>query len=272
MLAVRDVEKGQRTRDALMKETSSKGQIHVMSCDLSDLQSVQAFAGAFNEKFEKCDILVNNAGISNVQHGLTKQGVEIQFGTNHLGHFLLTRLLLDRIEKARGRIVIVASRAHENYTPHHQSFTVPEVFQNTSPHTHTHTLYARSKFANVLFCKRLDRLLRENSQHVVRNGVENIDGKQRAKAVCLHPGLVASNIGRNNVWMGWILATFGRVFGKTPIFGAQTTLHCCLVEELEGGAYYADCKVKKNHEMADLEWLQDELWETSEKLCKNYLK
>ena len=193
----------------------------------------------------------------------------------------MTRLLLDRIQKANGRIVIVASRAHENYTP--TSFTLDDVFQNTSPSVHTHTLYARSKFANVLFCKKLDRLLNEN--YISQQKMESDDISQqkmnerdhtlqRAKAVCLHPGLIASHIGRNNMWMGLILSTFGRLFGKTPIYGAQTTLHCCLVDgkELVGGAYYADCKVKKNNEMADQEWLQDELWETSEKLCKNYLK
>ena len=75
VLAVRDVEKGMHTREELMRGTSGSGQIHVMRLDLSDLESVQAFAESFNEKFEKCDILVNNAGISNVPHGLTKQQV-----------------------------------------------------------------------------------------------------------------------------------------------------------------------------------------------------
>ncbi|KAG2394206.1 hypothetical protein C9374_003970 [Naegleria lovaniensis] len=277
VLAVRDVKKGEETKQQIISnvknresdEKNREGEICVMKMDLNDLQSVSDFAHEFHHKFSKCDMLINNAGISNVPHALSKQHVEQQFAVNHLGHFLLTLLLLDKLKESKGRVVVVASRAHESYKP--SSFKVEDVLNNTGSNTHPHVLYRRSKFANVLFTKKLDRLLKEDAAEL-KNGVNDLQ-QDRCVAVCLHPGLIASHIGRYSTLMNVMLLVLGTLFGKTPVYGAQTTLYCALEDQqkLRGGAYYADCKEKPCNPAADSIQLQDELWNTSLKLVESYL-
>lgn len=199
---------------------------------------------------------------------------------NHLGHFLLTLLLLDQLKESKGRVITVASRAHENYKP--TSFKVEDVLSNTGSNTHPHVLYARSKFANVLFTKKLDRMLKQEaletnaaffgSDPKTSSMMARTNQNDRCMAVCLHPGLIATHIGRHSTLMN-VLLGFGTLFGKTPVYGAQTTLYCALEEKnkLHGGAYYADCKEKPCHPMADSIQLQNELWDTSLKLVEKYL-
>jgi NAD(P)-dependent dehydrogenase (short-subunit alcohol dehydrogenase family) len=118
--------------------------------DLSDLDSVRAFA----EGVEHVDVLVNNAGIMMPPRSLTKQGFELQFGTNHLGHFALTGLLFDRLRKGQdARIVTVSSSLHRSGTIHFDDLTGEKKYSPTG-------FYSQSKFANVLFGLELDRRLR----------------------------------------------------------------------------------------------------------------
>jgi NAD(P)-dependent dehydrogenase (short-subunit alcohol dehydrogenase family) len=118
--------------------------------DLSDLDSVRAFA----EGVEHVDVLVNNAGIMMPPRSLTKQGFELQFGTNHLGHFALTGLLFDRLRKGQdARIVTVSSSLHRSGSIHFDDLTGEKKYSPTG-------FYSQSKFANVLFGLELDRRLR----------------------------------------------------------------------------------------------------------------
>jgi NAD(P)-dependent dehydrogenase (short-subunit alcohol dehydrogenase family) len=118
--------------------------------DLSDLDSVRAFA----EGVEHVDVLVNNAGIMMPPRSLTKQGFELQFGTNHLGHFALTGLLFDRLRKGQdARIVTVSSSLHRSGSIHFDDLTGERKYSPTG-------FYSQSKFANVLFGLELDRRLR----------------------------------------------------------------------------------------------------------------
>ena len=119
-----------------------------MALDLNDLNSVKEFAANFNQKYEKLDILLNNAGIMALpERKTTAQGYEMQFGVNHVGHFLLTKLLLDKEKAApEGRIVNLSSLAHEtgkmNFDDiHHEKSYVPW------------EVYSQSKLSNILFTR-----------------------------------------------------------------------------------------------------------------------
>ena len=113
IVAVRSEEKGNNALETIKEETPN-ADIQVMLVDLSDLESVKKFADNFKKKFDKLDLLINNAGVMNPPYTKTKDGFELQFGTNHLGHFALTGHLIELIKKTpNSRIVNVASNAHK---------------------------------------------------------------------------------------------------------------------------------------------------------------
>lgn len=149
-----------------------------MALDLNDLNSVKEFAANFNQKYEKLDILLNNAGIMALpERKTTAQGYEMQFGVNHVGHFLLTKLLLDKVKAApEGRIVNLSSLAHEtgkmNFDDiHHEKSYVPW------------EVYSQSKLSNILFTRELDKRLKK-------------EGVSHVKVCALHPGVVRTELGR----------------------------------------------------------------------------
>jgi len=112
ILACRDGEKGTRAEKEI-KQASKSDKVRFKQLDLASLASVKKFAAAILEEESRVDILINNAGIMRCPYWKTEDGFEMQFGVNHLGHFLLTNLLLDRIkESPAGRIVVVSSLAH----------------------------------------------------------------------------------------------------------------------------------------------------------------
>ena len=209
--------------------------------DLSDLGSVRGAAAAFLSRGLPLHVLVNNAGLAGVR-GLTPDGFEVTFGTNHLGPFLLTLLLLDRMqESAPSRIVNVASRAH---------FRARGIDWDAQrrPATSTGGIdeYSVSKLANVLFTKELARRL-------AGSGVT---------AYALHPGVVATDIWRE---LPWGLRHLAKLFMISPEEGARTTLHCATAPEasLESGAYYDSCKPVRPSRAADDPALAAELWRRS---------
>ena len=112
IMTCRNLEKGETARQTILGE-HSKAQLKVMRLDLADLASVRSFADAFKAKYERLDVLVNNAGIMTVPYATTVDGFESQFGTNHLGHFALTGLLIDLVLNTPGaRVVTVSSVGH----------------------------------------------------------------------------------------------------------------------------------------------------------------
>ena len=197
--------------------------------DLSNLGSVRSAAGAFLSRGLPLHLLVNNAGLAGVR-GTTPDGFEITFGTNHLGPFLLTLLLLDRMkESAPARIVNVASRAHKRARG--IDWEAPR-----RPATSTGGIdeYSVSKLANVLFTKELARRL-------AGTGVTTY---------ALHPGVVATEIWRE---LPFGLRHLVKLFMISPEEGARTTLHCATAPEalLETGAYYDACKPVRPGRAAD---------------------
>ncbi len=259
VLACRDETKTKVVVEELKKDTKNE-RIEFIKLDLTDLQSVKNFAEEFKRKYQKLNILVNNAGVMAVpDRRTTKDGFELQFGTNHLGHFYLTTLLIDLIKKgAPSRIINLSSLAHYSGKMNWEDLNAEKGYGMQSA-------YSQSKLANVLFSKELQR----------RYGDLNI------KAVSVHPGVVTTELTRymNEKWyikgvMKIIGEPFMKIFGKSPLEGAQTSLYCALedFDKLQGGAYYTDCKVKGESREARNEENAKKLWEASEKLIASKIR
>ena len=221
-----------------IRRSTGNPQVEFLPVDLSDLDSVRSAASAFLSRGLPLHVLVNNAGLAGLR-GLTPDGFEITWGTNHLGPFLLTLLLLDRLKQsAPSRIVNVASRAH------HRARGIDWDAQRL-PASSTGGIdeYSVSKLANVLFTKELARRL-------AGSGVT---------AYALHPGVVATDIWRE---LPWGIRHLAKLFMVSPEEGARTTLHCATEPEasLASGAYYDSCKPVRPSRAADDPALARELW------------
>jgi retinol dehydrogenase 12 len=220
----------------------SGAQVELISLDLGDLASVRTCAAEFLALGLPLHLLVNNAGLAGGR-GLTKSGFELAFGTNHVGHFLLTQLLLDRLKSsAPARIVTVASRAHYRVP----AWDWPALTQPTKTTTGL-AEYGVSKLANVLFSAELSRRLQGSG----------------VTSYALHPGVVASDVWRS---VPWPFRPLIKRWMITVEEGALTTLHCATSHEAaqESGLYYDKCKPKMPSELARDVSLAADLWQRSE--------
>jgi NAD(P)-dependent dehydrogenase (short-subunit alcohol dehydrogenase family) len=221
--------------------------IEVLPVDLADFASVRAFAANVLAQAPELHVLINNAGLAGAR-GMTKSGFELTFGVNHMGTFLLTTLLLDRVvasstAAAHSRIVTVASRAHYQC----KDFTLAHVRERTRSVTAVPE-YNHSKLANVLFSAELARRL-------AGTGVTTY---------ALHPGVVATDVWRGVPWPFRSLIKLGMI---SPEEGAKTTLHCATSAEAgaQTGLYYDKEKPREPSKLAQDARLAAELWAQSEK-------
>lgn len=228
VLACRRTADGEREKGALAAK-GLRGTIEVMALDLADLASVRAFAANFLAKHRALYALVNNAGVMNTPAGKTKDGFETQFGTNHLGHFLLTELLLDVLKKsAPSRIVNLSSCYHDIA----QGRKGVMHFEDLHYEQHAYDgwdAYAQSKLANVLHAQEL-------AERLAGTGVT---------AVSVHPGWVRTRLMRSSMplWMqDVVLKPFFRMAGMIePWEGTQSTLYAVLSPEVvnHAGAFFS---------------------------------
>jgi len=238
ILAARSREKTQPVVDAI---ATAGGDAEFVALDLADLDSVRACADAILAKGEPLHVLVNNAG--HASRGQTKQGFELIFGTNYLGHFLLTKLLLPRLRgSAPARIVNVASKNHYGA----KGIDWEALRRPTSTLTNIDE-YAVSKLCNILFTKELAR------------------GKagQGVHSYALHPGVVRSDAWRRIPWgFRWIVQRFMLPTEE----GAKTSVYCATSPEVadHDGLYYHECKPRQPSKLAEDEALARRLWEQSE--------
>ena len=210
-----------------------------LELDLADLSSVKKAAQTFLATGEPLDVLINNAGLAG-QRGLTKDGFELTFGVNHVGHFLFTTLLLPRLRARPGaRVVNVSSKAHAD----------AKEFDFDALRKPTRTIaglpeYAVSKVSNVLFTRELAR--REPS----------------IKTYALHPGVVASDVWRK---VPWPVRAFMKLFMITIEEGAKTSLYCATSPEVanQTGLYYDRSAVAPTHGFANDDALARKLWDAS---------
>jgi retinol dehydrogenase 12 len=239
-VACRSAVKGEAAVAAIRAATGNDA-VFLLPLDLADLASVRSCAAAFLAPGEPLDVLVNNAGVGGVR-GLTRQGFELTFGVNHLGHFLLTQLLLDRlVSSAPARVVTVASDAH--YSAPGIDF---DALRRPARGITGMREYAVSKLCNVLFSQELARRTADSGVHTY----------------ALHPGMVASDIWRRVPWPVRPFIT-RRMLSVTE--GAQTSLYCATSPEvaLESGLFYDSCARRDPSPVATPE-LGRELWERSE--------
>jgi dehydrogenase/reductase SDR family protein 13 len=240
VLAGRSEEKTRAAIDEIVADTGNAN-LDFIPLDLADLESVRLAAKTFLASGEPLNVLINNAGIAGTQ-GQTASGFELAFGTNHVGTFLFTQLLLDRIkESGPSRIVNVASTMHFQA----KGIDWDAVRRPTETRTGLRE-YSVSKLANVLHAQELARRL---------------DGTD-VTTYSLHPGAVATDVYRE---VPALLRGPMKLFMKSTRNGAKTSLHCATSPEAarESGLYYDSSRVKKPSPVATPE-LAAELWERSE--------
>ncbi|KXS12023.1 NAD(P)-binding protein [Gonapodya prolifera JEL478] len=241
VLACRD---SQKTRDAVesIKKATGNTNVSAQTLELDSLASVRAFAKRWVDSKKPIHYLINNAGVMMIpKRTTTKDGFETQFGVNHLGHFLLTNLLLDIIESTAKtssvRIVNLSSRASER-----GEIDWEDLMKEKPGAYNPQTVYNQSKLANVLFTKELQRRLSLSSPSA------------DIIVTSLHPGVVRTELTRHVVdgpvmYLAYLfLFPLALTITKTPWEGAQTQLYCALApsRKLVKGEYYADCAVKRH--------------------------
>jgi NAD(P)-dependent dehydrogenase (short-subunit alcohol dehydrogenase family) len=219
-----------RTRskaDAAIAELAADGiardLLEFGACDLSSLASIRAFAEAVRSEHAHVDLLINNAGVMALPYGKTVDGFEMQFGTNHLGHFALTGLLLDRVlaTDAGGRIVTLSSHTHAyarmQFDDLHSSRRYSEWLA-----------YGRSKLANLLFTFELQRRLEQHDRATI--------------SVAAHPGYASTNLLAPSMSKSPLAERmFGlgtRLFSQDAAMGALPTLYAATAQDVRGGEYY----------------------------------
>lgn len=250
VMAVRSVARGEVAKATLEAEGAgsagdkkSLGKLEVMELDLASQASVRAFARDFIATSDRLDILINNAGLVLNERSETEDGMETTFGVNHLGPFLLTLLLLDKLKaSAPSRIVNVSSRAERSAVMKWDDLQLTEGYSAFSA-------YSQSKLANVLFTRHLSNVLKDT----------------KVTTYVLHPGVVNTNlINKMPVYWRWLVAPF-RLFFSSSEQGAQTTLYCALETGLANvsGRYYEKCKEVEPSAAARSDADAARLWEVS---------
>jgi len=243
-LVARSEARGESTRSRLREEAGADVALHL--ADLSSLADIRRVAEELLAACPRIDVLLNNAGVVNLSREVTVDGFETTFAVNHLAYFALTNLLLERLrESAPARIVNVASDAHK--------FGAIDLddLQSEREYKAMRT-YGRSKAANILFTVELARRL-EGSGVTVN---------------CLHPGAVATRLGKNNGWFGRVATAALSPFFLTPARGARTSIHVATAPELEAvsGRYFAkQCEASAQRHATDPESAR-RLWQESARL------
>jgi retinol dehydrogenase-12 len=234
-----------RAREAIDAVAGARvrSQLGYLPLDLGDLDSVRCCAQAFLATDEPLHGLINNAGLAG-RRGKTTSGFELAFGTNYVGPFLLTELLLGRLrESAPARVVNVASEAHRGV----RGIDFDAVQQPTVTLTGMRE-YGVSKLANILHAGQLARRLRDEG----------------VTSYALHPGVIASDIWRR---VPWPVRPLIKARMRSPAEGARTTLYCATSSDVarESGHYYEDCRRREpgpavSEELADALWRRSDAW------------
>ena len=258
ILACRSMDKAQLALDRIQIEIPD-AQAEIMQLDLASLESVRQFAEAFKAKYDRLDVLLNNAGIMMVPYGETKDGFERQFGTNHLGHFALTGLLIDLLSETPGsRVVNVSSNGHRIGKMNFDNL----MYEGGKNYSSTGA-YGRSKLANLLFTYELQRRFE--------------DQELGAIAVAAHPGTSDTNLGvhleERRAFK--VMRSIFDQMGQSAAMGALPSIRAAVDPNVTGGQYYGPRGTmemkgypvlvpsnKASHDLADAQ----RLWDVSEEL------
>ena len=242
ILTARNPEKGESTVAYIQRETGNQS-VEFMLANLSIQDQIRALAREFQNQYSRLDVLVNNAGAIFLKRQLSAEGVEITFATNYINYFLLTNLLLDTLKtSASSRIVNVSSDMQKNAKIDFDDLQAERKYSSFGA-------YGQSKLAIILFTYELARRL-EGTQ-VTANAV--------------HPGFAASNIGKNNGWLGKIVVPMLKPFAMSPAKAAETSIYLASSPDVEGitGKYFMKKKAVPSSPITYDEAAAQRLWEIS---------
>jgi NAD(P)-dependent dehydrogenase (short-subunit alcohol dehydrogenase family) len=251
VIAVRNLEKGNTAADKI-RDQYQNADVEVLVLDLANLESVQNFAVEYKRKYSRLDLLINNAGVMMPPYSKTADGFELQFGTNHLGHFALTGLLLDLIEKTHtSRIVNVSSSSHR-----YGDLNFEDLNWEDRPYKKMKS-YSDSKIANLYFTYELQRRFKIRNMNVI--------------ATAAHPGWTATELQRHVRLVNFL----NHFFSQGIEMGALPTLLAATGSDVQGCDYFGPSgwremkgypeKVKSN-ELSYNKEIASQLWDVSEKL------
>ncbi|CRK88707.1 CLUMA_CG002369, isoform A [Clunio marinus] len=231
VLGVRNPEIVKKTFEDICKAEQRKGKVVIETCDTAKMESVENFAKKVQERFSEIHVLINNAGVMCTPYSKTKDGFESQMAINHLGHFLLTHLLMPQL-KAGGlkndsqnvRILNVSSCVHKAAKMDYDDFHMEKFYYPVDS-------YNKSKLAQVYFTQHLDELCRMSHLNIQVHSI--------------HPGIVHTDLFQNcsSGYFPWIQ----KLFYKTAEQGSRTIVHAAMSPKLEGhgGTYLSNCRIAK---------------------------
>jgi len=221
VMACRNLDKAEGARQRVLAETPA-ADLHIEALDLADLDSVRSCADRVLASCPTVDVLVNNAGIMAIPRRETAQGFEMQLGTNHLGHFAFTGLLVDRLLERGRRVVTIASQAHRMGRMHFEDLQLVRGYGEWKA-------YGQSKLANLLFAFELDRRLRARGATLI--------------SVAAHPGYADTDLQhvgprtKGNKVLDKLMGTFNRIAAQSAADGALPTLRAAVDPDVQGGDY-----------------------------------
>ncbi|XP_036398392.1 retinol dehydrogenase 14a [Megalops cyprinoides] len=248
IMACRDQQRAEEAAQEIRQEAGpDQGEAVIKLLDLASLKSVQNFCEEIIKEEPRIDVLINNAGIYQCPYTKTEEGFEMQFGVNHLGHFLLTHLLLDLLKKsAPSRIIVVSSKLYKYGEINFDDLNSEQSYNKAFA-------YSRSKLANLLFTCELAKRLEETGVTVN----------------ALTPGIVRTNLGRHvhiSLLAKPLFHLASWAFFKSPLEGAQTSIYLACSPDVEGvqGKCFANCKEEDLLPKATDEEVARKLWDISE--------
>jgi NAD(P)-dependent dehydrogenase (short-subunit alcohol dehydrogenase family) len=255
VMAVRNLQKGRAAQQEIMNNIP-QAWVELMQLDLTDLNNIRFFTERFQSENESLDLLINNAGVMMPPYAKTKDGFELQFGGNHLGHFALTGLLLPMlIHTPNSRVVTIASLAHNRGKIDFDNLDGSKGYKAKK-------FYNQSKLANLMFALELDKRLKQHGSRTI--------------SVACHPGISATNIfklGKRDAPK--FLRGAANLYLQPPEMGALATVYAATNRSLSGGEYIGpDGKgyrkgyptLETPHDVALDAAVSKRLWEVSEKL------
>ncbi len=257
VMACRNIEKATKAKKEILQKAPN-ADLDIIRLDLSNLESVRTFAETFKKGYSKLDVLINNAGILMYSGKKNESGVELQFATNHLGHFLLTALLVDLIpDHSASRIVTLSSLAHKGAKIYFDDLSCDN--QNDAG-----AGYGQSKLANLIFADELNRRLKRRGSKII--------------ALAVHPGGSDSGLfDEMSKVMYYTFKILSPFILHSNASAAMPSLFAALNPDLEGGEYfgpqgYKEFKGKvgiaKRSDYSQREDVALKLWKVSEKMVK----
>ncbi|XP_076874258.1 retinol dehydrogenase 14b [Brachyhypopomus gauderio] len=246
IMACRDMQKAEEAAGEIRKESGPHGELVIKHLNLASLRSIHSFCEEIMKEEIKIDVLINNAGLYQCPYAKTEDGFEMQIGVNHLGHFLLTHLLLDHLKNsAPSRIIVVSSELYKYGSINFDDLNCEQNYNKAS-------CYSQSKLANLLF-------IHELSRQLYGTGVT---------VNALTPGIVRTRLGRHihiPLLAKPLFFMVSWLFFKSAMEGAQTPLYLACSPEVANvtGKYFANCQEKQLLAKAVDDHVAKRLWDLS---------